>query len=160
LTRVRSAQRAGEIFTLFGRSGVAPERIECVPHADDPPYGPQFAGVDIALDTYPYNGVTTTCESLYFGLPVISLHGRHGVARSGLSILGSLGLGELVAPTPEKYVEIAVALALDLPRLESLRASMRSRFEQSSLRDEKRFAANFEGLLRTAWRQETKNAFI
>ncbi len=153
LTRVRSAQRASEILGLFGDHGVSPERIECVSWANDPPYGQQFAGVDIALDNYPYNGVTTTCESLYVGVPVISLHGRSGVSRSGLSILGTLGLGELAASSPEQYVEIAVALGGDLSRLEQLRASLRTRFEQSSLRDEKRFAANFEKLLRTAWEQ-------
>ena len=120
---------------------------------NDPPYGQQFAGVDIALDNYPYNGVTTTCESLYLGVPVVSLYGRNGVSRSGLSLLGALGLGELAASTPEQYVEIAVALGSDLSRLEQLRASLRARFEQSSLRDEKRFAANFEELLRTAWQQ-------
>ena len=70
-----------------------------------------------------------------------------------MSLLGSIGLRELVASTPEEYVEISVALALDLARLEALRASLRSRLEQSSLRDEKRFAANFEELMRTAWRQ-------
>jgi predicted O-linked N-acetylglucosamine transferase (SPINDLY family) len=153
LTRVRSAERAAEIMAIFGRSGVAPERVECTPYARDPPYGPQFAGVDIGLDNYPYNGVTTTCETLYMGVPVVSLHGRNGVSRSGLSLLGTLGLSELVASTPERYVEIAVALGSDLPRLEQLRASLRARFERSSLRDEKRFAANFEGLLRTAWEQ-------
>jgi protein O-GlcNAc transferase len=153
LTRIRSPQRAAEIVVLFGRLGVAAERIDCVPYRSDIPYGLQFAGADIALDPYPYNGVTTTCESLYFGLPVISLHGRSGVSRSGLSLLGSLGLRELVASSPEEYVEISVALALDLVRLEALRASLRSRLEQSSLRNEKRFAANFEALLRTAWRQ-------
>jgi predicted O-linked N-acetylglucosamine transferase (SPINDLY family) len=153
LTRVRSAQRAAEIIALFGQSGVAPERIECVPYANDPPYGQQFAGVDIALDNYPYNGVTTTCESLYVGVPVVSLHGRNCVSRSGLSLLGTLGLGELVASTPEQYIDIAVALGSDLARLEQLRASLRSRFEQSSLRDEKRFAANFEKLLHTAWHE-------
>jgi protein O-GlcNAc transferase len=155
LTRVRSAQRAAEIISLFGRSGVAPERIECVPFANAPPYGAQFAGVDIALDNYPYNGVTTTCESLYVGVPVVTLYGRNGVSRSGLSLLGTLGLAELAASTPAEYVEIAVALAGDLARLEQLRASLRSRFEQSSLRDEKRFAANFEQLLRTAWQQSS-----
>jgi protein O-GlcNAc transferase len=153
LTRVRSAQRAAEIIALFGQSGVSPERIECVPYANDPPYGQQFEGVDIALDNYPYNGVTTTCESLYVGVPVISLHGRNGVSRSGLSLLGTLGLGELAASTPDEYVEIAVALGSDLSRLEQLRASLRARFEQSSLRDEKRFTANFEELLRSARQQ-------
>jgi protein O-GlcNAc transferase len=153
LTRVRSPERAAEIVALFERSRVAAERIEIAPYRRDVPYGAQFAGVDIALDPYPYNGVTTTCESLYFGLPVISLHGRNGVSRSGLSILSNLGLNELVASTPDEYVEIAVALAQDVPRLEAMRMSLRSRFENSSLRDEKRFTANFEELLRSAWRQ-------
>jgi protein O-GlcNAc transferase len=160
LTRVRSEQRAAEIVAWFGRSGVGPERIECVPFASEPPYGQQFAGVDIALDNYPYNGVTTTCESLYFGVPVVSLYGRNGVSRSGLSLLGTLGLGELAASTPEEYVEIAVALGSDLSRLERLRATLRTRFEQSSLRDEQRFAANFEELLRTAWRQHGERDLI
>jgi protein O-GlcNAc transferase len=153
LTRVRSAKRAAELSALFERSGVAPERVEYVPYANDPPYGEQFKGVDIALDNYPYNGVTTTCETLYFGVPVVSLYGRNGVSRSGLSLLGALGLGELAASAPERYVEIAVALASDLSRLEQLRASLRARFEKSPLRDEKRFAAKFEDLLRAAWRE-------
>jgi protein O-GlcNAc transferase len=153
LTRVRSPQRAAEIITLFEQSGVPAERIECVPYAIDPPYGLQFAGIDIALDNYPYNGVTTTCESLYLGVPVISLHGRNGVSRSGLSILGTIGLEELVASTPDQYVEIAVALGSDLSRLEQLRASLRDRFEQSPLRDEKRFTTNFEQLLHVTWQQ-------
>jgi protein O-GlcNAc transferase len=156
LTRVRSAQRAAEIIALFERSGVAPERVECVAYADDPPYGQQFDGVDIALDNFPYNGVTTTCETLYFGVPVVTLCGRNGVSRSGLSILGALGLAELAASTPEHYVEIAVALGSDLARLEQLRASLRTRFEQSPLRDEKRFAAKFEELLRTAWQRHVE----
>jgi protein O-GlcNAc transferase len=158
LTRVRSAQRAADIIALFAQAGVAPERIECLPYANDPPYGSQFAGVDIALDNYPYNGVTTTCESLYVGLPVISLYGRNGVSRSGLSLLGTLGLSELAVSTPEQYVDIAVALGSDLSRLEQLRASLRARFEQSSLRDEGRFAANFEKLLRTAWQQHFEDS--
>ena len=158
LTRVRSAQRAAEIIGLFGQSGVAAERIECVVYANEPPYGQQFAGVDVALDNYPYNGVTTTCEALYVGVPVVSLYGRNGVSRSGLSLLGTLGLGELAASTSEQYVDIAVALGSDLSRLEQLRASLRARFEQSSLRDEKRFAAKFEELLRVAWQQHLERS--
>jgi protein O-GlcNAc transferase len=153
LTRVRSRVRAAEIVAMLEQSGVTAERIECTPYRSDVPYGSQFAGVDIALDTYPYNGVTTTCESLYVGVPVISLHGRNCVSRSGLSILNTLGLGELVASTPDQYVEIAVALARDIERLEAVRVGLRSRFEQSPLRDEKSFAANFETLLQTAWQQ-------
>jgi protein O-GlcNAc transferase len=153
LTRIRSPERVREIVGLFEKSGIAAERIEAVPYKIEVPYGAQFAGVDIALDHYPYNGVTTTCESLYVGVPVISLHGRNCVSRSGLSLLNALGLGDLVASTPEQYVEIALELAKDLPRLEALRAGLRSRFDQSPLRDEKRFAADFERLLRAAWQQ-------
>jgi protein O-GlcNAc transferase len=153
LTRIRSPQRAAEIVAQFEQAGVSAERIECVPFERDPPHGLQFAGVDIALDNYPYNGVTTTCESLYAGVPVISLHGRNGVSRSGLSLLSSLALGDLAASTPEQYVGIAVALACDLPRLEELRTSLRDRFEKSSLRDEKRFAAEIEKLWHVAWQR-------
>ena len=158
LTRVRSAARAAEIISVFEREGIAPERIECVPYRSDVPHGRQYAGVDIALDHYPYNGVTTTCETLYAGVPVVSLHGRHCVSRSGLSILAGLKLGELVASTPEQYVRIALELAGDLPRLEQLRTELRGRFEGSPLRDEKRFAANFEELLQLAWRQHQERA--
>jgi protein O-GlcNAc transferase len=153
LTRVRSPHRAREIVALFEKSGIAAERIECVPYRSAVPHGAQFAGVDIGLDHYPYNGVTTTCESLYVGVPVISLHGRNCVSRSGLSILNTLGLGELVASTADQYVNIAIGLANDLPRLELLRSGLRSRFEHSPLRAEKRFAASFEQLLRYAWQQ-------
>lgn len=153
LTRVRSAARAAEIIAAFERTGIARERIECVPYRSDVPYGRQYAGVDIALDHYPYNGVTTTCETLYAGVPVVSLHGRHSVSRSGLSILRSIGLGELAASTPEQYARIALDLAGNLSRLEQLRGELRGRFERSPLRDEKRFAAKFEELLQIAWRQ-------
>jgi predicted O-linked N-acetylglucosamine transferase (SPINDLY family) len=142
-----------EIVAFFQQSGVTADRLECTFYQREVPYGLQFAGVDIALDPYPYNGVTTSCESLYVGVPVISLHGRHCVSRSGLSILSALGLSELAASTPAQYVDIAVALASDLDRLDSLRRGLRDRFEQSSLRDEKRFASQFEELLRTAWGQ-------
>lgn len=157
LTRVRSAARAAEIIAAFEREGIAQERIECVPYRSDVPYGRQYAGVDIALDHYPYNGVTTTCETLYAGVPVVSLHGRHCASRSGLSILTSLELGELVASTPEQYVRIALDLAGNVSRLEQLRTELRGRFERSPLRDEKRFAANFQELLQSAWRQHRES---
>jgi len=156
LTRVRSMTRAAEIVAEFEKAGIARERIDCVSYRNEPPHGRQYAGVDIALDHYPYNGVTTTCETLYAGVPVVSMHGRYCPSRSGLSILRSVGLGELVASTPEQYVRIALDLAGDLPRLARLRAELRGRFERSPLRDEKRFAADFEELLRTAWRLHRK----
>jgi protein O-GlcNAc transferase len=153
LSRVQSAKRAAEIVALLETSGVKTDRIDCTIFRSEVPYGLQFDGIDIALDPFPYNGVTTTCEALFVGVPVVSLHGLNCVSRSGLSILSTVGLRDLVASSPQQYVDIAVALASDLARLEELRHGLRDRFEQSPLRDEKRFAAHFEQLLRTAWRQ-------
>jgi len=84
---------------------------------------------------------------------VISLHGRNSVSRSSLSLLGSLGLGELAAASADEYVAMALALAGDLARLERLRQSLPLRVEQSPLRDEAGCAARFEELLHTAWQQ-------
>jgi predicted O-linked N-acetylglucosamine transferase (SPINDLY family) len=134
ITRLRSPQRAADIVALFARCGIAADRIEFTAFRNDVPYGLQYAGVDIALDHFPYNGVTTTCESLYFGLPVVSMYGTHGVSRSGLSILSSMALQELAAASPDEYVNIAVTLAGDLDRLERLRSGLRERLEQSPLR--------------------------
>jgi protein O-GlcNAc transferase len=153
ITRVRSPQRAAAIIALFARSGIAAERIKCTAYRSIVHYGSQFANVDIALDHFPYNGVTTTCESLLAGVPVVSMYGTHGVSRSGLSILASIGLQELAAGSPDDYVKTAVVLAADLERLERIRSGLRTRFNQSPLRDEKRFAASFEAQLRSAWRQ-------
>jgi protein O-GlcNAc transferase len=153
IARVRSPQRVAAIVALFVRSGIAAERIECTAYRSVSQYGAQFAGVDIALDHFPYNGVTTTCESLHAGVPVVSMHGTHGISRSGLSILATIGLKELAAGSPDDYVKTAVTLGGDLERLERIRSGLRARFEQSPLRDEKRFAAGFEAQLRSAWRQ-------
>jgi protein O-GlcNAc transferase len=151
LTRIRSPQRAAEIVSILGQSGIEPARIDCLPYKIEVPVESPFAGVDIALDSHPYNGVTTTCESLFSGVPVISLHGAHGASRSGLSILGAMDLRDLVASTPAQYTQIAVGLARDLPRLERLRSSLQAMFERSALRDESGFARAFEAQLRAAW---------
>jgi predicted O-linked N-acetylglucosamine transferase (SPINDLY family) len=151
LTRIRSPERAAEIVAMLAEAGVAPERVDCIAEGVVAPLGSQFSGVDIALDHYPYNGVTTTCEALYSGVPVISMHGRTSASRSGLSLLASLGLPELVASTPKQYVETALALAGDPTRLEKLHTSLHARFEESPLRDERRFVTHFEELLNAAW---------
>ncbi len=151
LTRIRSPQRAADMISTLEKCGIEPARIDCLPYTMEVPVESPFTGVDIALDSYPYNGVTTTCESLYSGVPVVSLHGAHGASRSGLSILGAMGLRDLVASTPAQYAQIAVNLARDLPRLEQLRSSLQTIFERSSLRDENSFAPAFEAQLQAAW---------
>jgi protein O-GlcNAc transferase len=110
-----------------------------------------YGDIDIALDTFPYNGATTTCEALWMGVPVVSLAGETHSCRMGASILGGLGLDELVANCTADYVRTAAALARDADRLRKLRCSLRDRLERSPLRDERRFTRDFENLLEDAW---------
>jgi predicted O-linked N-acetylglucosamine transferase (SPINDLY family) len=107
--------------------------------------------VDIALDTFPYNGTTTTCETLWMGIPVISLIGASSVARSGYALLKTVGLEELAAHDAEGYVRLAVALAGDPDRLSALRAGMRARVSASALRDEAGMACDLEAAYRHMW---------
>jgi protein O-GlcNAc transferase len=107
--------------------------------------------VDVALDTFPYNGTTTTCEALWMGVPVITLAGQMHMSRVGVSLLSNVGLPELIAQTPQQYVEIAVKLAGDLPRLTELRATLRQRMQASPLMDAPRFARNVEAAYRDMW---------
>jgi len=103
---------------------------------------------DIALDPFPFNGGMTTCDSLWMGIPVVSLAGRTAVGRSGLSILSNAGLPELVAQTQEQYARIAIALTVDLPKLSQMRTTLRSRLVQSALTDAKRSASDMESAFR------------
>jgi len=140
------------------RHGIAPARCEFLAYEPSSPKrtGPHFlqryAQVDIALDTFPYNGMTTTCDALWMGVPVVSLAGGIPVSRGGLSILSNLGLPELVAQAEGGYVDIATRLAHDLPRLAELRRTLRSRMEASVLMDAPRFARHLEAAYRAMWR--------
>jgi predicted O-linked N-acetylglucosamine transferase (SPINDLY family) len=106
--------------------------------------------VDIALDPFPYNGATTTCEALWMGVPVITLRGHRHAARVGASLLTQIGLTDLIADSVEDYIEIAVALAGDSGRLTDLHRTLRSRMAASPLCDEKAFACKFERFLTRA----------
>jgi len=125
------------------------ELIEWIPPAD---HYRHFSRIDIALDSYPYHGTTTTCETLWMGVPVVTLAGNAHVSRVGVSLLTNIGLPQLIAQTPEQYVRIAADLAADIPRLADLRASMRQRMLESPLMDARTFAGDLESAFRTMWR--------
>ena len=108
----------------------------------------RYAEIDIALDTFPYTGTTTTCEALWMGVPVVTRAGNSHVSRVGVSLLEGAGLPELIAGSAERYAGIARELALDLPRLSALRASLRERLEASSLMDGQGFARSVEAAYR------------
>jgi predicted O-linked N-acetylglucosamine transferase (SPINDLY family) len=106
----------------------------------------------VGLDTFPYNGHTTSLDSFWMGVPVVTLVGKTLVGRGGLSQLSNLGLTELIAQTPQQYVEIAARLAKDLTRLLEIRGTLRARMESSPLMDASRFARNMEAAYREMWR--------
>jgi protein O-GlcNAc transferase len=111
-----------------------------------------YRGIDLGLDSYPNNGHTTSMDSLWMGVPVVSLCGTAAVSRAGLSQCSNLGLQELVTHRSDEYVRIAVELAGNLPRLEALRSTLRDRMRQSPLMDAPRFARNIEAAYRQMWR--------
>ncbi len=112
-----------------------------------------YARVDIALDTFPYHGTTTTCEALWMGVPAITLAGRAHVSRVGVSLLTSVGLSDLIAHSPEQYVQKAAALAADVERLQRIRKTMRQTMRTSSLMDGRAMAADVEAAYRQVWRR-------
>lgn len=106
-----------------------------------------YHSVDIALDPFPYNGTTTTCEALWMGVPVLTLAGQTHAARVGASLLTHTGLTEWIAATPADYVRLATAAAHDLPRLATLRATLRERLRTSPLCDARTFTRGLETAL-------------
>jgi predicted O-linked N-acetylglucosamine transferase (SPINDLY family) len=112
-----------------------------------------YHDIDVALDPFPYNGTTTTCEALWMGVPVIALSGRTHVSRVGRSLLTAVGLDSLVADAHDDYVAIAVGLAGDEARRRELRRTMRERMQTSPLMDSARFTADLEAAYRQIWRQ-------
>lgn len=161
LTRVPDAELlmagvpAGETHNRlrerFAAHGVAESRIHIVGKTNFDDYWRLYHRIDIGLDSFPYNGGTTTCESLWMGVPVITLAGAFGVARAGASLLTSAGLAELVAASPEDYLDIAVRLAGDTDRLCRMRSGLRDRLRQSPLMDEAGFTRAFEKALCDAY---------
>jgi predicted O-linked N-acetylglucosamine transferase (SPINDLY family) len=152
LTNVAAAA-ADEVRARFARHGVTADRLHVEARLEAPAYRFLLAQVDIALDPFPYNGTTTTCDVLWMGIPVVSLKGETSVSRSGYALLKSVGLEELVAHDETEYVAIAAALAGDLHRLERLRSGMRARLEASALRDEAGCTRDIEAAYRHMWQQ-------
>jgi predicted O-linked N-acetylglucosamine transferase (SPINDLY family) len=149
-----SASVRQRVQQVLGALGIVPQRLELRGHERD--YGGHLAlygRMDLALDTFPYHGTTTTCEAMSMGVPVLSLAGSSHVSRVGVSLLSNVGLPELVAESEQQYIQIAVDLANDPPRLKDLRGSLRPKMAQSPLMDGPRFAGNVEAAYRQMWRR-------
>jgi predicted O-linked N-acetylglucosamine transferase (SPINDLY family) len=142
---------------MFAAQGIDPARLEFrgwSPHAE---LLGQYREIDLALDGFPYSGGLTTCEALWMGVPVVTCPGETFASRHSLSHLSSVGLTETIARDLEEYVELAVSLAGDLPRLAAIRARLRPQMAASALCDGPRFAGNLMAVLHDAWREWVKS---
>jgi len=137
---------------LFAKQGIPEERLEL--HGWIASKGHHlglYRNVDIGLDTFPYNGTTTTCEALWMGVPVVTLCGNRHAARVGASIMHHAGMVELVAHSMEEYAAVAVSLAHDQDRLRTLRGTLRQKLFESRLMDRGLFVETLEKTYREMW---------
>ena len=138
---------------LFEAQGIGRDRVELiVGTASQAEHLALYSRLDIALDTFPYNGTTTTCEALWMGVPVITLAGSTHAGRVGVSLLNNSGFKEWIAGTPEQYLSLAARLASDIQELAALRVGLRERLAASPLCDGKAFARKVETAYREMWR--------
>lgn len=140
------------ICDQFEHGGVSADRLTLHGRVGPEEYYSLFHRVDVALDSFPYNGGATTCDALWMGVPVVTLAGRGTLERSGLSLLGAVGMSDWVTESKEDYVARACEAAQQPGALEAIRTSLRSRIAGSRLCDGPRFATDMEVALRGMWR--------
>ncbi len=154
--RALTDARTREILNAaFAARSVEASRIEVAPHAaDHVSHLSTYNRADIALDTFPYNGTTTTCEALCMGVPVVTLTGNSHASRVGASLLAAAGMGKWVARSPEEFMGIAARLAEEIRTIDGAarkerKKRFRAAFAGSALCDGRRFAKRFETALQS-----------
>lgn len=143
-------QRDWVLARLY-QAGITEARVGFADKRPRSEYLKLYHQMDLALDPLPYNGHTTSLDAFWMGVPILTLRGETVVGRAGWSQLCNLGLKELAAETPEQYVALAVEWAGDLPRLQKLRRTLRTRMLNSPLMDAARFARHVEQAYRQMW---------
>ena len=147
-----AGRHRARLLQRLGAQGIAADRVGFVEFRPRAEYLRSYHDIDLGLDTFPYNGHTTSLDALWMGVPVVTRVGRTSVGRGGLSQLFHLDLLDLAAESDAAFAGSAVALAADIPRLAALRQELRPRLERSALMDAARFAGNIERAYREAWR--------
>ena len=153
LVRIVSLEQRQWMQNELAKEGISPTRLEFVGIGTRREHMMLHHRIDVGLDTLPYNGITTTCDALWMGVPVVSLVGKTAWGRAGKSLLSCVGLGELACDNAEQFVEVAAGLCRDETRLRELHEGLRPRMETSPLMDARRFAANMEAAYRQMWRE-------
>ena len=149
---VPAGETQAALWARFEALGIARERVELLGRLPRGDYVAAFDRVDVALDPFPCNGGTTTCDALWMGLPVVALRGDSFLSRASLSVLSAAGCVEWAADDAAGYVGICKSLAADLPRLAATRAGLRARVAASPLTDAPAFARDVERAYREMWR--------
>jgi predicted O-linked N-acetylglucosamine transferase (SPINDLY family) len=145
-------ERAREdLYQNLEDAGVGRSRVTMLAYIPLEEYYKSFGRVDIALDTMPFSGGTTTLDALWMGAPVITAPGVRSWSRSAASILTTLGLPDWIADSPEDYVRRAVQFARNPSTIAELRKSLRSRMLESPLMDKRRFTRDMEEAYRRMW---------
>jgi predicted O-linked N-acetylglucosamine transferase (SPINDLY family) len=139
------------LMEMFRQHGISADCLEFFTNVPHHQYMKLFNELDVALDTFPYNGQTTTCNALWMGVPVVALEGNTYVSRASLSILGNLNLLNWVARDADGYVQTAARLARDHQALGRLRQELRARLRASPVMDAKRFAVDLESAYKRMW---------
>jgi predicted O-linked N-acetylglucosamine transferase (SPINDLY family) len=143
-----------QTLATLKRLGVEPARVEMVHRRPRREYLQLYHRIDIALDTFPYTGHTTTLDALWMGVPVVSRSGTRAVSRATLSVATNLGLeNELIAKSAADYVCLARNLTEDLAELASLREKLRPSMEDSPVMDQASFARGMERSFRKVWQK-------
>lgn len=144
--------RADDIRQVFSREGVDSTRLSFAPRTSLHGFHELHHGVDIALDAHPYSGATTTIESLWMGVPTLTLTSEAPISRSTASILTTLGMDDWIARTPQGFISAARRHAGDLQRLAALRDGLRAAVSRSAVMNAEHFVPEVEALYRNMWR--------
>lgn len=138
---------------VFAGHGVDASRIDIVGRLPIDAYFSAYSYVDVALDTFPYNGATTTCDALLMGVPVAAVAGSRAIARGGVSLLTTMRLSDWIAASPDSLADMISAQLREPDRLAELRRELPARMRASALMDGAKFAKNLEGIFEQAWRR-------
>jgi protein O-GlcNAc transferase len=142
-----------ELMLRLQQNGIDPARMTLLGSVAHEAYLSAHSEVDMILDTFPYPGGTTTCEALWMGVPTLTLAGDTLLSRQGASLLTAVGLSDWIVTSRKDYIDKALTLAGDIPKLAKLRAVLREQVKTSPLLDAPRFAHGLEEAYRSMWRK-------
>jgi predicted O-linked N-acetylglucosamine transferase (SPINDLY family) len=152
----RAGKYLDDTRRFFHDAGIDPRRIRFVGRTSQAPeYFRRYHEIDIGLDPFPYSGGITSIDSLWMGVPMVTLRGKTAVGRGGVSVLSNAGLADWIADAAESYAQIALQKSQELQQLSELRAALRGKIKNSPLMDTHAFARDMENAYREMWRSGT-----